>query len=72
MEGTRVVLAKPRVFEGVGAVNLVNVREEEPEVAEGFVRDKFKARKGVLVSGGLPKVRNEGFVGGPGEGGRPH
>jgi hypothetical protein len=44
MEGTRVVLAEPRVLEGVGAVNLVSVREEEPEVAEGFARDKLKAR----------------------------
>jgi hypothetical protein len=56
----------------VGAVDLVCVRKEEPEVAEGLVRDKFELRKGVLVSGGSSKVSDKGFVRGPGEGGRPH
>jgi hypothetical protein len=72
VKGARVVLAEPRVLEGVGVVDLVCVREEEPKVAEGLMRDKFKARKGVLVSGGSPKVCNEGFVRGPGKGGRSH
>jgi hypothetical protein len=37
MEGTQVVFAEPRVLEGVRAVDFVRVREEKPEVAEGFV-----------------------------------
>jgi hypothetical protein len=72
MEGTGVILAEPRVLESVGAVDLVCVRKEEPEVAEGLVRDKFKVRKGVLVGGGVPKVSDERFAGSPGGGGRPH
>jgi hypothetical protein len=51
------------VLEGVGAVNLVHVREEEPEVSEGFVWDGFELGKGVLVGNRLPKVRDKGSVG---------
>jgi hypothetical protein len=72
IKGARVVLAEPRVLEGVRAVDFVCIREEEPKVAERFVGHKFKARKGVLVSSGSPKVSNEGFVGDLGRGGRPH
>jgi hypothetical protein len=71
MKGARVVFAEPRVLEGVGAVDLVSIRKEEPEVAEGLVQDELEARKGILVSGGPSKVSDEGFVGSPGEGGRP-
>jgi hypothetical protein len=72
MKGARVVLAEPGVLEGVGAVNFVCVGEEEPKVTEGLVGDEFKVRKGVLVSDGLSKVSDEGFVRCPGEGGRLH
>jgi hypothetical protein len=72
MEGTRVVLAEPGMLEGVRAVNLMGVGEEEPKMAEGFARDEFKAREGVRVGGRLPKVCDEGFTGGSGKGGRPH
>jgi hypothetical protein len=72
MKGARVVLAEPGVLESVGAVDFMCVREEEPEVAEGLVGDEFKARKGILVSDGSSKVSDEGFVRGPGKGGRPH
>jgi hypothetical protein len=72
VKGARVVLAEPRVLEGVGAVDFVCVRKEKPEVVEGLVRDKFKPRNGVLVSGGPSKVGNKGFVRGSDEGGRPH
>jgi hypothetical protein len=60
------------VLEGVGAVDFVCVRKEEPEVAKGLVRDELKLRKGVLVSNGPSKVGDEGFVGSPGKGGRLH
>jgi hypothetical protein len=72
VKGARVVLAEPRVLEGVGAVDLVCIRKEEPEVTEGLVGDELKARKGVLVSGRSPKVSDEGFVGGLGRGRRSH
>jgi hypothetical protein len=72
MKGARVILAEPRVLESVGAIDFVCVRKEEPEMAEGLVRDEFELRESVLVSGGSSKVGDEGFVGGLGEGGRPH
>jgi hypothetical protein len=72
MKGARVVFTEPRVLKGVRAIDLVSVREEEPEVVEGFTQDEFEARKGVWVGGGLSKVCDEGFVRGPGEGGRLH
>jgi hypothetical protein len=72
IKGAQVVLAEPRVLEGVGAVDFVCVRKEEPEMAERLVRDEFKLRESVLVSGGSSKVSDEGFAGGPGEGWRPH
>jgi hypothetical protein len=56
----------------MGAVDFMCVRKEEPEMAEGLIRDEFKLRGSVLVGGGSSKVSDEGFVGGPGEGGRPH
>jgi hypothetical protein len=70
VEGTRIVLAEPRVLESMGAVDFVRVRKEEPEVTEGLVRNEFKLGKGVLVSGGPSKVSDEGFAGSLGEGGR--
>jgi hypothetical protein len=72
MEGAGVVLAEPRVLESVGAVDLVCVGKEEPEVAEGFVRDEFKVREGVLVGDGAPKVSDERFAGSLGGEGGPH
>ena len=72
MKGARVVLAEPRVLESVGAIDFMCIRKEEPEMAEGLVRDEFKLGKSVLVGGGLSKVGDEGLVGGLGEGGRPH
>jgi hypothetical protein len=72
MKGTRVVFTEPGVLEGVRTVDFVCVGEEEPEVAEGLVRDEFKMRKGVLVSGGSSKVSNKGSVRDLGEGGRPY
>jgi hypothetical protein len=72
MKGAQVVFTEPRVLEGVRAVDFVCVREEEPEMAEGLIRDEFKLRKGVLVSGRLSEVGDEGSVGCHGEEGRPH
>jgi hypothetical protein len=72
MKGARVVLAEPRVLKGVQAIDFVSIREEEPEVAEGFVGDEFKARKGVLMGDGPSKVGDERFVGGLSREGRPH
>jgi hypothetical protein len=72
VKGARVVLTEPRVLESVGAVDFVCVRKEEPEVAEVLVWDEFKLRESILVGGRLPKVGDEGFVGGLGRGGRPH
>jgi hypothetical protein len=60
MEGTRVVLTEPGVLEGVRAVNFVCVGEEESEVAERFVWDKFKLREGILVGGRSPEVSDKG------------
>jgi hypothetical protein len=72
IKGAGVVLAEPRVLKVVGAVDLVCVRKEEPEVVEGLIWNEFEARKGVLVSGGPSKVSDKGFVRGPGKGGRSH
>jgi hypothetical protein len=72
MEGARVVFAEPRVLEGVGAIDFVCIQEEEPEMVEGLVRDEFKLRESVLVGDGSSEVGDEGFVGGLGDGGRPH
>jgi hypothetical protein len=60
------------VLKGVGAVDFVCVRKEEPEIAERLVQDELKLGESVLVSGGSSKVSNEGFAEGPGEGGRLH
>jgi hypothetical protein len=60
------------MLESVGAVDFVRVREEKPEVTEGFVRNEFKLGKGILVSGGPSKVSDEGFAGRFGERGRSH
>jgi hypothetical protein len=72
VEGTRVVLAEPRVLESVGAIDFVRVREEEPEMTEGLVWDEFKLGKGVVIRDGPSKVRDEGSAGSLGEDWRPH
>jgi hypothetical protein len=63
MEGARIVFTEPRMLKGVGAVDLMRVGEEEPEVTERFAWDELELGKGVLVGGWLPKVSDEGFVG---------
>jgi hypothetical protein len=70
MEGTRIVFAEPRVLKGVRVIDLVHVREEEPEVMKGFVRNELELGKVVPVGDGLPKVSNEGLVGCLGREGR--
>jgi hypothetical protein len=60
MEGTRIVFTEPRVLEGMRAVNFVRVREEEPEMTKGLIRDKFELGKGVLVGDRSSEVSNEG------------
>jgi hypothetical protein len=47
MEGTRVVFTEPRVLEGVRVVDFVCVREEKPEVSEGFLGNELELRDGV-------------------------
>jgi hypothetical protein len=63
MEGTQVILAEPGVLEGVGAVDLMSVGKEEPEVTEGLIWDELELGKSVLVGGWSPKVSDEGSVG---------
>jgi hypothetical protein len=38
----------------------MGIGKEEPEVTKGFVWDKLKLGKGVLVGGGLSEVGDEG------------
>jgi hypothetical protein len=47
------------MLEGVQAVDLVSLREEEPEVVEGLFWDKLKLGKSVLVGGGSSEVGNK-------------
>jgi hypothetical protein len=72
MEGTRVVLAEPGVLEGMRVVDLMCLREVEPEVAKGFPWDKLELGKGVLVSGRPSKVGNKGVNRCFDNGGRAH
>jgi hypothetical protein len=48
------------MLEGVGAVDFVCLRKEEPEVVEGFPWDKLELGKGVLVGSGLSEVGSKG------------
>ena len=56
----QVVFAEPGMLDGVGAVDFVCLRKEEPEVVEGFPWDKLELGKGVLVGSGLFKVGSKG------------
>jgi hypothetical protein len=60
MEWARVVFTEPRVLKGVRAIDFVRVREEEPEMPEGFSRDKFELGKGVWIGGGTSEVSHQG------------
>jgi hypothetical protein len=72
MEWAGVVLAKPGVLKGVRVVDLVCLREEKPEVAEGLSRDKLELGKGVGIGSGVSEVGHEGTVRCFGEVRRPY
>jgi hypothetical protein len=59
MKGAQVVFAEPRVLEGVRAIDFVCVREEEPEVSEGFLGDKLELGNSVWVGDGASKVGDQ-------------
>ena len=63
VKGAQVVLAEPRVLEGVGAVDFMCVREEEPKMTEGLVRDELELGKSILVGGWPSEVGDKGSVG---------
>jgi hypothetical protein len=54
-----VVFAEPGVLEGVRVVDFMGLGEEEPKVAEGFPKNKFELRNGVLIGDWSSKVSNE-------------
>jgi hypothetical protein len=47
VEWAGVVLAEPRVLEGMRVIDFMSLGEVEPEVTEGFPQDKFKLGKSV-------------------------
>ena len=63
VEWTGVVLAEPRMLEGVRAVNFVCSGEEEPEVVEGLSGDELKMGKVILIGGGLSEIGHQGVYG---------
>jgi hypothetical protein len=62
VEGARVVLAEPRVLEGVGVVDFMCVGEEKPEMTEGLVWDELELGKSVSVGSRPSEVGDERSV----------
>ena len=72
MEWAGVVFTEPGVLKGVRVVNLVRLREEEPEVLKGFPRDELELGKGVGVGNRASEVGHQGVVSCSGEMGRSY
>jgi hypothetical protein len=72
VEWAGVVFTEPGVLKGVRVVNLVRLREEEPEVPEGFPWNELELGKGIEVGSGASKVGHQGVVRCSGEVGRSY
>jgi hypothetical protein len=60
MKGAGVVPAEVRMLKGVGTVDFMCLRVEEPEMLEGFSRDEFELGQSIVVGSRSPKVGNKG------------
>ena len=72
VEWARVVFTEPGMLEGMRAVNLVCLGEEEPKVMKGLSRDELELGKSVWIGSGVSEVGHQGVVRCFGEVGRSH